>query len=287
MPGVGRRGTARGQVAAARGSRRGGRGGLDRDEGISLAARARGAPAPRSDVPLAGRGGPAGAIRDWPPADRPRERLLRLGPSALGDAELLAVLLRTGRPGESALDLARRVLGLTGDDGLAGLAACAPEDLGAISGMGQAKSAALIAALELGRRAGRTPPGPRLVNSAEEAAREMADMATLDREQFRVLLLNTRHLLLASEVVGVGGLDQVAVHPREVFKPAIRRSAAAVILGHNHPSGDPEPSRADVLLTERLVEAGRVLGVAVLDHVIVARRGFVSLRALRLAGFDD
>ncbi len=254
------------------------------------------AAASRSDVPLAGgnplepaaRGGaPVGAIASWPVSDRPRERLLRLGPSSLGDAELVAVLLRTGRQGESALDLARRVVALGGREGLAGLWACAAEDLGAIRGMGQTKAATLIAALELGRRAGRVPPGPALVNSAEEAAREMADMAVLDREQFRVLLLNTRHLLLGAEVVGVGGLDQVAVHPREVFKPAIRRSAAAVILGHNHPSGDPEPSRADVLLTERLVEAGRLLGVAVLDHVIVARRGFVSLRAAGAATFED
>jgi DNA repair protein RadC len=225
-------------------------------------------------------------LASWPEAERPRERLWRWGPQALTDAELLALVLRTGRQGETAVDLARRVLALAGVEGLPGLSACAPEDLAALKGMGQAKAAALLAALELGRRAGRVPAARARVDSAEAAARELADMALLDREQFRVLLLNTKHLLLGWEVVGVGGLDQVAVHPREVFKPAIRRSAAAVILGHNHPSGDPEPSEADVLLTERLVAAGRLLGVGVLDHVVVARRGYVSLRARGLVAFD-
>lgn len=212
---------------------------------------------------------------------------MRLGPAALADAELLAVLLRSGRRGGSAVDLGREVLALAGEAGLPGLWTCGAEDLSRLRGMGRAKAATLLAALELGRRvAVATPEAPR-VNSAAEAARQLGDMAGLDREQFRVLLLNTKHRLLGVEVVGVGGLDQVAVHPREVFKPAIRRSAAAVILAHNHPSGDPEPSAADLLLTQRLVAAGRLLGVAVLDHVIVGRQGHVSLRARGVVGFDE
>lgn len=244
-------------------------------------------PASSEPNPPVGEGGTGESLAHWPVADRPRERILRLGALALSDAELLALVLRTGRAGENVLHLARRVLALAGRDGLPALVSFAAEDLSALSGMGEAKAAALLAALELGRRAGRRTSTPTLINSAEAAAAEMADMAGLDREQFRVLLLNTKHFLLAAEVIGLGGLDHVAVHPREVFKPAIRKSAAAVILGHNHPSGDPEPSRADVLLTERLVASGRLLGVTVLDHVVVTRRGFTSLRSAGLAAFDE
>lgn len=258
----------------------------------------RGPGAGRGPTRTAGRAAPASSggadaapehlpIPAWPSGERPRERLLRLGPSALGDAELLAVVLRTGRRGESALALARRLLLLAGEAGLPGLTGCGAEELGTVRGMGQAKVAALVAALEIGRRAVGASPGLPQVNSFHEAVRQLADMVFLDREQFRVLLLNTKRRLLGWEVVAVGGLDEVPVHPREVFKPAIRRSAAAVVLGHNHPSGDPEPSQADVALTRRLVAAGRVLGVAVLDHVVVARRGCVSLRARGLASFDD
>ena len=225
-------------------------------------------------------------IRSWPEHERPRERLLRHGATALGDAELVAVLIGTGRRGETALEVARRVVALCGEPGLPGLSRCAAEDLRVVKGMGAAKAAALLAALELGRRVGRAGV-PARVNSTAEAVAWLDDIRTLDHEQFRVLLLNTKHRVLAGEVVGVGGLDQVEVHPREVFKPAIRRSAAAVILAHNHPSGDPEPSPADVSLTQRLLASGRVLGIGVLDHLVFGRAGHVSMRDRGMFRFDD
>lgn len=220
-------------------------------------------------------------IRDWPADERPRERLLRLGPAALADAELLAIVLRTGRAGETALDLARRVLGLGREAGLVGVAGLHPEELAALPGVGPAKAAQLQAALELGRRAvvASRPSAPRFRGPEDVAAGLVAEMGVLDREQFRVLLLDSRHGLIGTEVVAVGGLDHVPADPREVFKPAVRRSAAALIAVHNHPSGDPEPSARDLSLTQRLRDAGRVLGIPLLDHIVVARGGYVSLAA--------
>lgn len=177
-------------------------------------------------------------IPSWPAAERPRERLWSMGAGVLGDAELVAILLRSGRRGESALDLGRRLIRLGGDAGIGGLSRCSAEELAALPGVGPAKAACLLAAFELGRRAAAAGPERRQVHSAADAAREVsAAMAVLEQEQFRVLLLDTKHHVLAVEVVGQGGLDHVVAHPREVFKPAIRRSAAAVILAHNHPSG--------------------------------------------------
>jgi DNA repair protein RadC len=236
-----------------------------------------------ADRGRAGRGrhasGGLGPIREWPEGERPRERLWRLGPAALGDGELLACVLGSGRGGESAVDLGRRLLALAGGDGLSGLGRLGAEELAAVPGIGPAKAAAVLAALELGRRAvAGAPPLPPRVSGPEDVARRLlAEMACLDREQFRVLLLDAKHGLVGSEVIAVGGLDHVPADPREVFKPAIRRSAAAVIVAHNHPSGDPEPSAQDIALTRRLAQAGRVLGVPLLDHLVVGRTGYVSL----------
>jgi len=225
-------------------------------------------------------------ISDWPSSERPRERLLRLGPGALGDAELLAIVVRTGRAGETALDLGRRTLALGRGEGLAGLSRLHPDDLAAVAGVGPAKAAQILAALELGRRAARAAvPTPFRFRGPEDVAGGLIlEMGSLDREQFRVLLLDSKHGLIGTEVVAVGGLDHVPADPREVFKPAVRRSAAAVIVAHNHPSGDPEPSAQDLALTDRLLDAGRVLGIALLDHIVVARGGYVSLAARGLVG---
>lgn len=220
-------------------------------------------------------------IPDWPSTERPRERLIRSGPGSLADAELLAIVMRTGRAGETALDLARRTLSLGGTDGLQGLLRLAADDLAALPGIGPAKAAQVLAALELGARAARRAVAApvRLQGPEDVACALMVEMGPLDREQFRVLLLDTKHGLIGTEVVAVGGLDHVPADPREVFKPAVRRSAAAVIVVHNHPSGDPEPSAQDLELTDRLFDAGRVLGIPVLDHIVVARGGYVSLAA--------
>ncbi len=211
--------------------------------------------------------------------DRPRERLDALGPEALSDAELLALLLRTGGPGADAHRVARRLLAAHG--GLPGLSRAGAAELAATSGVGPAKSATLRASLELGRRlaARRLEPG-RPIRGPEDVFRHFHPrLRHAAREHFFVVLLDGRHRVLGQELVSQGTLTASLVHPREVFRPALRRSAAAVVLVHNHPSGDPTPSREDREITERLTRAGEILGVPVLDHVVVAEHGFRSLRA--------
>lgn len=229
-------------------------------------------------------------VKDLPPEERPRERLLARGPGALSNADLIAILIGSGsgRHRESALELARRVLAhgrdaSPGDQkhagGLEWLAAARPEDLCQIPGIGPAKAAQLTAAVELGRRlAAARPPRPRVRCPADVSRLVMAGMRDLDREHFYVVLLNTKHYVVGVELISIGTLNGSMVHPREVFRAAIRRGAAALILVHNHPSGDPSPSPEDVQVTRRLVEAGRLLGMDVLDHVIIGDNRYVSLR---------
>jgi len=209
--------------------------------------------------------------------DRPRERLLAHGAAPLSDAELLALLLRTGVRGRSATSLARELLG---PSGLAGLAQAAPHELAAVAGIGPAKAAAVLAALELGRRLAAKPlrRGEKL-GSPEDVHRHFhARLRDAPTEQFHIVLLDSRHRVMRSVLTSQGTLTASLVHPREVFRPALRESAAAVVLVHNHPSGDPAPSHEDREITRRLARAGSLLGVPVLDHVIVADRGYASLR---------
>ena len=210
--------------------------------------------------------------------DGPRERLDALGPTALSDAELLALLLRTGGPGRAALGLAADLL--ERHDGVSGLARAAPAELRQTAGVGPAKSASLLAALELGRRLAtrRLRTGDAIRGPADVHRHFHARLRDTLQERFLVLLLDGRHRVLREVMTSQGTLTASLVHPREVFRPALREAAAAVILVHNHPSGDPTPSREDREVTERLVHVGEILGVPVLDHVIVAERGYVSLR---------
>ena len=213
----------------------------------------------------------------WPIAERPRERLYWNGPEALADAELLALQLGSGVPGRSAVDVAREMLAAYGS--LAGVAAREAAELARVPGVGPAKAARLAAAFELTRRLRARTPGARLVLSApaEVYAAFGPLMEDLPREVFRVALLDAQNGLLRDRVVSEGTLSASLVHPREVFKPAILESAASVILLHNHPSGDPTPSREDVRLTRQLVECARLLDLRVHDHVIIGRGSFVSL----------
>ena len=204
----------------------------------------------------------------------------------MSDAEILAVILGTGHAdsGDTAVDLARRMLKGFGDGAhapgtLRRLAEASPEELRGFRGVGSAKAAAIIAAVELGKRIGSDRlEGPSIRGPGDVADIVGPDMATLDREHFRVLLLNAKNTVTAIEDVTIGGLDSSMVHPREVFKSPIRRSAAAVILVHNHPSGDPTPSPQDVKVTRRLIRAGNLLGIEVLDHVIIGDGRHCSLR---------
>jgi DNA repair protein RadC len=218
-------------------------------------------------------------IRDLPAGERPRERLAHAGEGALSTTELLAIILRTGVGGESVLDMARRLLARYG--GLPGLARASFAELRAEKGLGRAKTAQLKAALELGRRMLLASPAEdRFVvrSPADVAQLLMAEMAHLEQEHFRVLYLDTRNRLLDIETVYVGSLNASHIRVGEVFRDAVKRNCAAIIVAHNHPSGDPTPSPEDVEVTRQLVAAGNLLDIEVLDHLIIGQQRFVSLR---------
>ena len=219
------------------------------------------------------------AIKDLPEGQRPRERLIREGAGMLADNELLAILLRTGTAEASALDLATHLISHFG--GIRALVQAAPEELSAVRGIGLAKAAQVKAALELGRRVAATQIEERpYIRCPEDAAfLVMEEMRHLDREYFSALLLNTKNQVVARETVSIGTLNSSAVHPRELFKGAIRRSAAAIILVHNHPSGDPTPSKEDMDVTRRLQEAGEIVGIEILDHIVIGDNKFISFKA--------
>ena len=210
------------------------------------------------------------SISEWPIAERPRERLLALGPRQLSDTELLAVLLRTGSAGSSALDLSRTLLADFGS--LTAMLSAAPEQLQKAKGMGAAKTAQLLAALELARRS----LGEQLASrDALSSPRAVGDylrltLAGRDHEVFVAILLDAQHRVIACEELFRGTLTQTSVYPREVVKCALRHNAAALILAHNHPSGVAEPSQADELLTRSLRSALALVDVQVLDHFVVA-----------------
>ena len=218
-------------------------------------------------------------VRDLPPAERPRERLTALGPDALSEQELLACVLGRGVSGESVLETARRLLAAFGS--LRAIADASVEQLSDVHGIGPAKAAQLKAAAEFARRAAlRSQEPPARIDSLEAAAALLRPrLADKRKEHFLAALLNNRHQLIRVAEIAIGSLSATLVHPRELFTEAIAASAAAVIIAHNHPSGDPEPSDDDLALTRRLVEAGALLGIEVLDHLIIASRGVVSLRA--------
>lgn len=221
-------------------------------------------------------------IRDMAASSRPRERLAEDGAKALSEAELLAIILRVGSDRGSAVELAQKLLA-TG--GLAGLEAATMVELCAYHGVGRAKAVQIKAALELGRRLQREPVDARPeIRSPEDAARILAPhMAALPRETLQVILLDGRHRMMDMTQIAEGRVNTVGASMADVFRDAVRRDCPAVILAHNHPSGDPSPSDDDAKLTRKAAEAGKILGVEVLDHVVIARGptnppNYVSLR---------
>jgi DNA repair protein RadC len=214
------------------------------------------------------------------PHDRPREKLERLGAGALGDNELLAIVLGHGRAHLSALDLANAVLAR---GGLRSLLRRTHEELRQVPGIGAARAAQVLAAIELGRRTltRLEEERPRLGSPRSVAEYLLPQFGNRAVEQFGVLLLDTKHRVIRASVLSVGTLDASIVHPREVFREAAAAGAAALVLFHNHPSGDPEPSDDDCRLTERLVAAGVLMGIDVLDHVILADAKYFSFREHR------
>lgn len=220
-------------------------------------------------------------LKNLPAEERPRERLCKYGPEVLSNAELLAIIIRTGNKNETALALAQRMLSEFGqDEGLSFLMDIAIEELTEIKGISLAKACAIKAAIELGKRIG----GVKSTNKVFiRSPRDVADllmneMRYFKKEYFRTIQLNVKNQVLAVEDVSVGSLNASVVHPREVFQGPIRRSSAAIILVHNHPSGDPSPSKEDIDVTRRLFEAGKLLGIDVLDHIIIGDGIYTSLK---------
>jgi DNA repair protein RadC len=218
-------------------------------------------------------------IKDWPEDERPRERLLRLGEGTLSDTQLLAIVLRTGdaASGVTAVDLARLLLRYF-NDSLEALSLATVVELCQVPGIGPAKACEVKAAFEIGRRLQARKEGPlRQFRSSKDVAHYyMPLLRDKKREQFQVVLLDRKNRVMRDVMISQGSLTASVVHPREVFNPAIRDSAAAVIFVHNHPSGDPQPSQEDRILTTRLADAGRLLGIQVLDHIIVGRDAYMS-----------
>jgi DNA repair protein RadC len=220
---------------------------------------------------------PRGAIRTWPAEERPREKLLRHGAHTLSEAELLAILIRTGNRARTALDLACGILDREG--GLAALARRNARELMRVEGIGTAKALGILAAFELGRRLQADSGRKRIpLRTPEDAARLLIPrFRDLTHEVFAVLVLDTQNAVIATVELSHGTLNASLVHPREVYKAAVDHIGAAVIVVHNHPSGNPEPSGEDIAITHQLAGAGKILGIPLHDHLIVAGNGYVSL----------
>jgi DNA repair protein RadC len=217
-------------------------------------------------------------MREVPNEERPRERMLQYGSQALSNAELLAILLRTGTYSESAVTLAQRILSECGD--FRSLVDMSKDQLTQIKGIGNAKALQIQASIELGRRLARSTHNEAVtIRSPESVANLMREeLRYLQKEHFVCLFLNTKNHVIGQETLSMGSLNASIVHPREVFRAAIKRSSASIICVHNHPSGDPTPSPEDIQLTHRLVEAGSIIGIEVLDHIIIGDFKFVSLK---------
>lgn len=217
-------------------------------------------------------------IRDVHLADRPRERLIRQGAESLSNQELIAILLRTGTKQESVLHLANRVLSFF--EQIQELKNATMEEIMSVKGIGEAKAVQLLAAVELGRRLSQQQIDDKFtIRSPQDAANYlMPDMTFLKQEHFVALFLNVKNQILHKQTIFIGSLNASIVHPREIFREAVKRSAASIICAHNHPSGNPAPSPEDIDVTKRLFEAGQLMGIELLDHVIIGDHQFISLK---------
>lgn len=217
-------------------------------------------------------------MRDMAEHNRPRERLLQVGERAVSTAELLAIILRTGAAGENVLRLSERLLSTFKD--LPGLARASIAELTEVKGVGPAKAVEIKAALEIGRRLLTTAPEekPRITSPADAANLLMSEMSFLDKEHLRLILLDTRNQVLGTPTIYIGSLNTSVIRIGELFRAAIKENAAALIVAHNHPSGDPSPSPEDVSVTRQIVQAGSLLNIDVLDHIVIGHNRFASLK---------
>lgn len=219
-------------------------------------------------------------VRDLPMDERPREKLVKYGPSYLSNAELLAILLRTGTREMSVLHVAEEVLSHFEGQGLSGLVHMSPDEIAQVNGVGPAKAATILAAVELGRRlAVQAAENISTIGGPEDAAHYAMPRYRHElQEHFALMTLDTKNHVTGFFDLTTGTLSASLVHPREVYRKAIQQSAASIIVFHNHPSGDPSPSREDIAVTERLVKSGKVLGIDLLDHIILGKENFLSMK---------
>jgi len=220
-------------------------------------------------------------IKEMPVNERPQEKLLFGGARALSNSELLALIIRTGTGDKSAIRLADEIIAYTSDN-IGELGNAEVRELTEIDGIGEAKACSIVAAMELSKRLRSdriARQRTRLGDSKEVADMLMEELADEKREVFMAINLNSKLQVESKSIVSIGNLDSAPVHPREVFGPAVKRGAAAVVVAHNHPSGDPTPSFQDIEVTSRLVEASRIIGIKLMDHVIIGNGRFTSMRA--------
>lgn len=220
-------------------------------------------------------------MKDLPENERPREKLMKSGARGLSNSELLAIIIRNGSKGFSAIDLSNRLLS-TNKQGISFLSDLSIEEITQIKGIGQCKAVQILAAVELGKRVvlENIDEKKKVTSPLDIVDFFMADMKNLKKEHFKIVMLDTKNHIIGVEEVSVGNLNSSIVHPREVYKQAIKRSSASIILIHNHPSGDPTPSKEDINITRRLMESGEILGIKVLDHIIIGNKKHISLKEM-------
>lgn len=222
-------------------------------------------------------------IKDLPLSERPREKMYSYGVESLSNAELLAIIIRTGNRQDTAIDLAKRILSLD-NRGIAFLSDVSLQELEEIKGIGPSKACQILASIEIGKRVNRIGAHDkvRVTNPAIIANLVMDEMRYLTKEHFNIAILDTKNQILSIENISIGTLNASIVHPRDVFKAAIKRNANSIILIHNHPSGDTKPSNEDINITNRLADAGSLLGIRVLDHIIIGDNTFISFKEKNL-----
>lgn len=218
-------------------------------------------------------------IKDLPLSERPREKLHKYGVNSLSNAELIAVIIRTGNREDTAIELGQRLISID-NTGIGFLADASFEELTKVKGIGECKASQIIAAVELGKRisAQRGEEKVKIASPIDIVNILMEDMRYLKKEHFKVAILDTKNQIITIENISVGNLNSSIVHPREVFNAAIRRSGNSIILIHNHPSGDPTPSKEDINITNRLIESGNILGIKVLDHIVIGDNKYISFK---------
>ncbi len=222
-------------------------------------------------------------IKELPVTERPREKMIRYGCNAMSNAELLAVLIGSGTKNKSAIEVAQDILTLD-ESGISFLGRCTFEEISAIDGIGEAKACKILAAFELGRRIATRPAADKIVidSYSDVADLFMEKMRYYQEEHFHAVLVNAHGGVISSEEIAIGDIMSMVIHPREVFAMAIRKSAAGIVLAHNHPSGDCTPSVDDINTTKRLIEAGKIIGIRVLDHIVIGDGTFTSMKSKNL-----